>query len=72
MILKRKDYRSCKEKIVKVYRDKGIKKAKETIILFNIPLVAGYTFIMEEYPDAKLEDEIKSLTKFYKYVRIEG
>ena len=71
MKLKLKEYRNAKAGIVKTFNEKGFDKAKLAMIYSSVPLVAGYTYIMEDNPEVDLSEEIEELVKFYKYTGIE-
>lgn len=71
MILKLKDYIGSKPHILKAYEARGLKKTVELMVMSGVPLVAGYLYIMEKFPEADLQSRIDDLVEFYGYTGIE-
>lgn len=63
------DFRSRKSHILKHIKKEGIDAITLYCTLSGVPLIAAYTFIMEDMPEYKeiCEKKIQSLINFYKY-----
>ena len=60
-------FRKFKAELCKVLKEKGLDRAISYSVASNIPLIAAYTFILEEFPeyDTLCQDKIKQLKEFY-------
>ena len=61
------DYRHLKDSVIKQIEKKGFGSIAEFCAMTGVPLIAAYTYVMEDYEELKekCELKIKGIKEFY-------